>query len=85
MSTHTITLPADVEAYATAKVDSGMVGSLDELLTTALRRLEADDADEHAKLIRLRELLAEGDASGIFEGDPFEHVRRKLGLTSVDR
>jgi hypothetical protein len=39
-----------------------------------------EEEECEAKLAALRAAIAEGDASGIAEGDPFEYVRRRLNL-----
>ena len=46
----------------------------------APEREERDLKEYRAKVDRLNTMLDEGEASGTFEGDPFELLRKKHGL-----
>jgi predicted transcriptional regulator len=48
------------------------------LAEEALRRFVAYET----KLALIRALVDEGDASGVFDGDPFDSVFAELGITS---
>jgi len=71
-------------AFIEDKVKEGRYGSASDVIRAGLRLLEA----EEAKLERLRELIAEGEASGIaedFDWDVFlARKRAEHGLDADD-
>ena len=50
-----------------------------------MRALEREEKEYKARLDRINRELDAGEASGLFEGDPFKHVRRKLGIERSKR
>ena len=55
-----ITLGAHFESFIASQIDSGRYGSASEVIRSALRLLE----NQEAKLQSLRQLLVEGEQSG---------------------
>ena len=55
-----ITLGAHFESFIASQIDSGRYGSASEVIRSALRLLE----NQEAKLQSLRQLLLEGEQSG---------------------
>lgn len=51
----------------------------------ALRTREQDEREYELKLDALRGAIAEGDASGIAQGDPFTRLRKKFKLPTSRR
>ncbi len=65
-----VALGEQLEVYARSKVDSGAFGSVSEVVRDALRRA----SDRDARVERLRQLIKEGEDSGIakrFDFDKF--------------
>jgi len=63
-------------------VKSGRYANADAVLRAATQALKREECDDAAKLAMLIEALEAGEASGEYEGDPFETVRRKMGWES---
>ena len=80
MSIHSVYIPAELEAFVSEKVQSGRYRSASEVVEEALWNLKDLETSDEQKLRVLREAIAEGEASGIYEGDAFNDVRRELGL-----
>jgi antitoxin ParD1/3/4 len=76
MPTRNVNLTEELDSFVLSKVESGRYENASEVVRAALRLLEEDEREQEAKLAALRAAIEEGDASGIFEGDPFEHVRK---------
>ena len=77
----TIQLPPDVEAIVKAKVASGAFASEAEVVSAAVRMLEADGL--HRRHEQLKALIHEGvaaaDRGELFDGDAvFDEVLREL-------
>ncbi len=68
------------DQFAKPLVDSGRFGSADEVLDAALDALMREECSDQAKQAWLEQALADGDASGIYEGDVFAEIREELRL-----
>jgi antitoxin ParD1/3/4 len=78
-----IELSDEVVRLAEAQVAAGHAGSVEEVLRAGVDTLELRNQERYdRKMAALREAIDEGDASGVFEGDPFAHVRAKHGLSA---
>jgi antitoxin ParD1/3/4 len=82
MSTHTVILTDDLERFVLDQVQSGRYANEGEVIRVALKMLQREEHEYEAQVAALRGAIAEGDASGIAEGNVFERVRQKLGLQS---
>jgi putative addiction module CopG family antidote len=82
MATQSISLTSEFEEFATELVKSGRYANGDEVLRAAMTALRREECDDDAKLATLIEAIEEGEASGIYEGDLFASVRRKMGWES---
>jgi putative addiction module CopG family antidote len=79
-----IELSDEAVRLAEAQVAAGHANSIEEVLRAGVDTLELRNQERYdRKLVALREAIDEGDASGVFEGDPFAHVRAKHGLSSA--
>jgi antitoxin ParD1/3/4 len=58
-----------LDRFIEADVASGHYQDASDVMREALRTLELQRQDDEDKLAALRAAIAEGDASGIFEGD----------------
>jgi antitoxin ParD1/3/4 len=63
-------------------VTTGRFEDASDVVRAGLRSLEREESLYEAKLAALRAAIAEGDASGWVEGDPFEQVLQEIGLSS---
>lgn len=79
-----VSLGEHFSGFIEEKVREGRYGSASEVIRAGLRLLE----EEEAKLARLKELIAEGEASGIaedFDWDDFlARKRAQHGLDTED-
>ena len=80
MPTRNVNLTEELHRFVLSKVESGRYENASEVVRSALRALEREEREYEAKLEALRAAIDEGDASGIFEGDPFEYVRSRRAL-----
>jgi putative addiction module CopG family antidote len=78
MPTRNVNLTDELDHFVLAKVESGRYENASEVVRAALRTLEREDQQYEAKLVGLRAAIAEGEASGIAEGDVFARVREAL-------
>jgi antitoxin ParD1/3/4 len=85
MPTRNVNLTEELDRFVLSKVESGRYENASEVVRSALRALEREEQEYEAKLEALRAAIDEGDASGIFEGDPFEYVRRNRKVSAVTR
>jgi antitoxin ParD1/3/4 len=76
-------LPEDIARLAEAQVAAGKFASIEDVLRAGVEAIEQEGYS--AKLARLRAAIDEGDASGTFEGNAFEEVRARRGLSSTPR
>jgi antitoxin ParD1/3/4 len=82
MPTRNVNLTEELDSFVLSKVENGRYENASEVVRAALRTLEREEREYELKLAALRAAIDEGDASGIFEGDPFEHVRKNRKITS---
>ena len=82
MPTRNVNLTEELDSFVLNKVADGRYENASEVVRAALRLLERDEREQEAKIAALRAAIDEGDASGIFEGDPFEYVRKNRRLAS---
>ena len=75
-----INLPDEVVRLAEAQVAAGRAASIEDVVRAGVAALERKQQRYDAKMAELRAAIDEGDASGVFEGDPFAAVRAKYGL-----
>ena len=75
-----ITLGGHFEEFVDGEVAAGHFNSAGEVVQAGLILLERQKNQYQRKIAVLRDAIDEGDASGVFEGDPFASVREELGL-----
>jgi antitoxin ParD1/3/4 len=80
MPTRNVNLTQELDNFITAKIENGRYENASEVVRAALRGLEREEKEYDAKMAALRQAIAEGEASGIAEGDVFANVRRRLNL-----
>jgi antitoxin ParD1/3/4 len=80
LPTRNVNLTEELDRFVLSKVESGRYENASEVVRSALRALEREEQEYEAKLEALRAAIDEGEASGIFEGDPIEHVRSRRAL-----
>jgi antitoxin ParD1/3/4 len=68
------------DALVARLVESGRYNSASEVLEAAVDALEREECDDEAKLAYLKKAIEDGEASGIYEGNPFADIRAKYGL-----
>jgi antitoxin ParD1/3/4 len=85
MPTRNVNLTDELDRFVLARVEAGRYENASEVVRAALRTLECEERQFEAKLAALQTAIDEGDASGIAEGNPFEHVRRTLKLSKKKR
>ena len=79
MPTRNVNLTAELDAQVAQRVASGRYENASEVVRAALRALLRQEQEDALKLRRLEQDLDEGDASGDFEGDPFEAAYAEIG------
>jgi antitoxin ParD1/3/4 len=85
MPTRNVNLTEELDRFVLSKVETGRYENASEVVRSALRALEREELEYEAKLAALRAAIDEGDASGIFDGDPFEYVRKNRKLPATAR
>lgn len=76
-----IDLPEDVLRLAEAQISAGRAGSIEDVVRAGVEALELRDQEKYdAKLAALQTAIDDGDASGVFDGDPFATTRAKYDL-----
>jgi len=83
MHTRTVTLTEELERFISDQVQSGNYADENEVVRAALKRLEYEAEHYEERIAALNKALDDGEASGVAEGDVFERVRQKLGLSSA--
>jgi putative addiction module CopG family antidote len=81
----TLTLPDDLSAFAEAQVAAGRFADVEEVVAAGLAVLKRGQERHEAKLSAINAAIEEGERSGDFEGNPFDSVRRELGLPPRSR
>jgi len=82
MPTRNVNLTEELDQFVAARIESGRYSNASEVVRDALRTLEREEQEYEAKLTALRAAIAEGDASGIAEGDVFASIRERFNLPS---
>jgi len=77
-------LTQQLESIVERGMKSGRYSSAEELLSTALLRLEMD-VEEEQKSQALVKAIEDGFASGIYEGDPFEAAYEAIRHSAASR
>lgn len=77
MPTRNVNLTDELDSFVLSRVENGRYENASEVVRAALRMLEREEQEYESKLAALRAAIDEGDASGIFDGDPFEYVRKR--------
>jgi len=81
-----VDLPDEVVRLAEAQVAAGRAKSIEDVVRAGVDALMVRNQERYeAELAKLREAIDEGDASGVFEGDPFAEVRCRRGLPPASR
>ena len=80
MSSLQVHLTDEHNKFLAQRIGEGQYSSTDEAIRAAIDLLQREEQEDREKLEWLRAAIAEGDASGIAEGDVFARVRRKVGL-----
>ena len=85
MPTRNVNLTDELDRFVATKVKSGRYENASEVVRAALRTLEREEQQYHAKLAALRAAVDEGDASGVAPGNVFGRVRKTLKLPRSPR
>jgi antitoxin ParD1/3/4 len=85
MPTRNVNLTDELDSFVLSRVENGRYENASEVVRAALRMLEREEQEYEVKLAALRAAIEEGMASGIFEGDPFEHIRKRRSLRLQER
>ena len=81
-----VDLPDDVVHLAEAQVAAGRASSIEDVVRAGVEALELRNQELYElKMAKLRAAIDEGDASGLYDGDPFDEVRIKYGLPASSR
>jgi antitoxin ParD1/3/4 len=80
MPTRNVNLTKEMDRFIKKSVKSGHYANASEVMRSALRLLEREERDDR-KMVRLREAIQKGLDSGIAEGDVFERIRKRHGLS----
>jgi antitoxin ParD1/3/4 len=83
--TRNVNLTDELDRFVLEKVASGRYENASEVVRAALRTLEREEQQYHAKLAALRAAIDEGDASGVAAGGVFARVRKTLKLPATRR
>jgi putative addiction module CopG family antidote len=80
MATETIDLGAEFEKFVAERMKSGRYTRRAQVYEAARSALLQAEADDDLDVEYVKQAIAEGEASGIYEGDVFADVRAELGL-----
>jgi Arc/MetJ-type ribon-helix-helix transcriptional regulator len=78
MATDTASFPSEIEALTAPLVASGKFANTSEVVRAAIEALHKQ-LDEQAYDEACVRAAEEGEASGLYDGDPFERIRAKYG------
>ena len=78
--TRNVSLTKELDRFVARCVKGGRYANASDVVRSALRSLEREERAER-KMERLRAAIQEGLDSGIAEGDVFERIRKKYGLS----
>lgn len=78
MPTRNINLTPQMDKFVESKIRKGEYANASEVLRAGLRALEQREQEDKAKLQALREALAAGENSGVFEGEIGEDLNGYL-------
>jgi antitoxin ParD1/3/4 len=73
------TFTSEFEAFIAERIQSGRYANKGEVLSALRSTLEREERYQE-KLTDLRQAIADGEASGIAEGDVIARVRARAGL-----
>jgi antitoxin ParD1/3/4 len=85
MPTRNVNLTEELDRFVASRIENGRYENASEVVRAALRTLEREEREYEVKLAALRAAIAEGDASGIAEGDVFARIREALNLPAKCR
>ncbi len=80
MHTRNVTLTEEQDRFVVSSIESGRFADESEVFRAALKTLEREQRVFDQKVEAFRAAIAEGDASGVAEGDVFARVREKLRI-----
>ena len=84
MAVRSVELPEELEQFVLRSIETRRFHDADEVVREALLAFQDSEREDELKLQALREAIEEGDASGVYEGDPFADLRLKYGLPPRD-
>ena len=67
------------------EVERGAFKDANALVSAALLLLEREQEDDEWKMFALKRAIAEGDASGIAEGNVFQQIFDEIDSGEIDR
>jgi len=76
MAIHHVELTPELDEFVAQKIASGRYSDASQMVREALEFQKEDDA----KMTALEQAIAEGDASGIYEGDAFADILAEFNL-----
>jgi antitoxin ParD1/3/4 len=85
MPTRNVNLTDELDSFVLSRIENGRYENASEVIRAALRILEREEQEYEINLAALRAAIEEGMASGIFEGDPFEHIRKRRSRRLQER
>lgn len=80
-----VRLTEALDRFIESQIATGRYEDASDVVRDALRALESQKQDYETKLEALKAAIAEGDASGVFEGDPFSQAWADAGLPASER
>lgn len=85
MAIRSFELTTDADNFIAGEVERGAYKDADEVVCASIRLLERDREDDEWKMFTLKRAIAEGDASGIAEGDVFQQILDEIDSGEMDR
>ncbi len=83
MPTRNISLTPELDSFIAAKIASGRYDNASEVVRDALRSLERVEKEYDVKLAALMKAIADGDASGIAQGDVFQEILDEIDSDAI--